>query len=346
MRIMVQDSTNAGVRGVAMDLLDTPGSPLSTAAACDAVNPCLPEFTLGGTNPDFSCTLAGYCNDPLAAGAAPLTPPESGLAGELSGTMIRLVFNKLLNSSFETVTVDSTQLPGSDKIYAVEAGIVEIDDATGAAIGGQVYWDPSGSPTNSSDPILHPYGPALVFKPLSPLSPNATYTVKLTAARITDRDGNPLADQNGNLVSGIFAKPFTTENVQIIAATTLTDVTTAGVALTPDEILQLGFNSFVDPATVTCTASNGTAVTVRAYSEAGSDLATCQSALDPALLNIVAVDNQGAPTNWPAGTYTLSCTGRDALGGASTFTVSGTFDVSGTPVAGDPSSYTQHVICP
>src|SRR4051812_29842737 len=65
LRIMVQDSQPAGIRGVAMDLLNTPGSPLSTAVACSETAPCSPQFVLAGTNPDFRCTAAGVCNDPL-----------------------------------------------------------------------------------------------------------------------------------------------------------------------------------------------------------------------------------------------------------------------------------------
>src|SRR4051812_7685905 len=67
-RIMVQDAHPFGVRGVAMDLLDTAGSPLSGAVRCDANNPCVAQFLLGGVEPDFSCTAAGVCSDPLAAG--------------------------------------------------------------------------------------------------------------------------------------------------------------------------------------------------------------------------------------------------------------------------------------
>src|SRR5262249_21221699 len=127
-RIMVQDSQPFGVRGIAMDLLDVPGSAFSTATACNDVNPCSPQFVLAGKNPDFSCTPAGFCNDPLAAGAAaPLTPPESGAPGELGGTQVRLVFNKLLPSTIKA------------------SDVVQLVDGGGVAVAADVSWDPTGS---------------------------------------------------------------------------------------------------------------------------------------------------------------------------------------------------------
>src|SRR4051812_11570296 len=99
MRIMVQDSQPFGARGAAMDLLDVPGSALSTAVACDASHPCTVDYTMQHIAPELTCTAAGTCSDPLAAGLAPLTPPESHRTGEAGGTQLRLVFNKLLSST-------------------------------------------------------------------------------------------------------------------------------------------------------------------------------------------------------------------------------------------------------
>src|SRR6476659_172089 len=97
MRIMVQDAHPNGVRGVAMDLLDVPGSALSTAVACDVNHPCIADFLMQQVSPDVTCTQAGTCTDPLAPGLAPLTPPETHRSGEAGGTQLRLVFNKLLS---------------------------------------------------------------------------------------------------------------------------------------------------------------------------------------------------------------------------------------------------------
>lgn len=326
MRIMVQDAQPFGARGVAVDLLDTPGSPLSTAIACDANHPCVADFLLQQVSPNVACTTAGTCTDPLAAGDAPLTPPATGRQGEAGGTQLRLVFSKLLPSTIKPTDV------------------LEVDDASGTAVPGTALWDPSGSPTVSSDPILIPYGPALVFKPNAPFNAHAQYTIKVNASLVTDRAGNPMADQNGVVVTGTYTKPFTTEALLLLPQTTASDVTKAGLTVTPDEILQLGFNA---PAasTTTCTATTGGApVPVKAYAEAGADTTRC-AAPDATLLDIVAVDGTGAATDWAAGDYTVSCT-VDAAGGGGSTTVSGTFTVGGAAQPGDPLSRTQHVICP
>src|SRR5439155_873154 len=237
----------------------------------------------------------------LAAGVAPLIPAETGAPGEAAGIQIRLVFSKLL-----------------DMTDANAAAAFDILDAAGAKVAGTATWDPAGSPTNTSDPIRSPFGPALVFKPSAPLAPHASYSVRLDSSKIADRAGNPLADLNGAVVSGFLAKTFMTEDVQILRATTLTDVTAPGVQLKPDQILQIGFNAGVAPASVTCTAtSGGAAVAVRAYNEAGSDAAKCAMALDDTLVDLVATDAGGAPADWPAGDYAITCGGKDDVTGAS-----------------------------
>ena len=324
MRIMVQDSQPFGARGVAMDLLDVPGSALSTAVACDASHPCFVPYTMQHIEPALTCGQAGTCNDPLAAGLAPLTPPETHRQGEAGGTQLRLVFNKLLGDAIKTEVV------------------LEVDDASGAPVTGLAEWDPSGADNISSDVILIPYGPALIFKPDAPFQAGATYTIKLDANKIFDRAGNPLADQNGTLITGTYTKSFTTEGLIMLPQTTRTNVTTAAaVTITPDEILQLGFNAPAAASTA-CTATMGGApVAVKAYAEGGGSCA----ANDATLVNIVAVDGAGAPADWAAGDYTVSCT-IDAAGGGGSTTVSGSFSVAGTAAAGDPQSRTQHPICP
>ena len=324
-RIMVQDSQPFGARGVAMDLLDTPGSPLTTAVACDAAHQCTSTYLLQQVAPDVSCN-AGVCNDPIAAGLAPLVPPATGRQGEAGGTQLRLVFSKLLPSTI------------------APADVLEVDDAAGNRVAGTATWDPSGSPVLSSDLILIPYGPALVFKPTAPLQASMQYTIKVNAQLVTDREGNPMADQNGTVVAGTFTKSFTTESLALLPQTTLTDVTKSAVTIAPDDILQLGFNAPAAASTA-CTASLGaTAVPVKAYAEAGASTAGCAAA-NATFLDIVAVDGTGAPTDWAAGSYTVSCT-VNALGGGGSTTVSGGFTVAGSAQAGDPLSRTQHVVCP
>ena len=325
-RIMVQDAVSQGVRGVAMDLLDTPASPLTTAVACDANHPCVVLFTLQHVSPDVACSDAGVCTDPLAAGLAPLTPPESHATGEAGGTQIRVVFNKLLPAN----------IPVSQ--------ILEVDNAAGAPVDGAVSWDPGGSNTLSSDLILQPYGPALVFKPNAPLQASATYTIKVNASLVTDRNGDPMADQNGNVVSGTYTKPFTTEGLLLLPKTTPKNIAgQTAVTLTPDEIVQLSFNAPAAATTACTVTSAGAPVTVATFPENGD---TCgATASDQTLVNLVAVDGSGAPTDWAAGDYTVACT-IDAAGGGGSITVNGAFSVGGTAVVGDPLSRSQHAVCP
>jgi Big-like domain-containing protein len=323
MRVMVQDAIPLGARGVAMDLLDVPGSALSTAVACDDVNPCTAQYNIQYNVPDVSCR-GGLCTDPLRAGNAPLTPPETHRRGELGGTQVRIVFSKLLADGVENTP-----------------NLIEVDDWTGAAVAGMIYWDPSSSVT-TVDPVVSPFGPAIVFKPNAPLAPHATYTIKL-APSLRDRQGHAVADQSGNVLAGPFTMSFTTEDLAIIALTTTTDVTAAGLSLKPDEILQFGFNAGVDAATVACTVTSGTTtVAVRPYSEAG---AACGSAVDATVVDLVAADGTGAAIDWAAGSYSIGCTGKDNASGAGTFSLAGSFTVAGAATAGDPQSRAKHAIC-
>lgn len=346
-RIMVQDSQPSGLLGYATDLLDTKGSPLSTAVACDDLNPCLPQFTLAGANPDFSCTKAGFCNDPLAPGqAVTITPPETGSGGEVGGDQIRLVFNKLLNNSFEQVVIDPAKLPGSNKTYKFASGVVELDGPDMMPVASYNFWDPGGAPINTSDPVNNPFGPAIVIKPLNVLAPNATYTIKVTSSMITDRKGNPMADQNGNLVSGTYTKTFTTEDITPLAATP--DVTSMGAEIANNDILQVEFNTSIDFTKSTCAVTTGAAmtpVTVEIFPENGADPTAC--AKDTTFLDIYPVTAPGMPaTAWAAGDYAIDCKIVDDQYGKGSFEYMGTFTVDAMP--GDPMMDTmtvdQHVL--
>ncbi|MDB4967351.1 MAG: hypothetical protein JWN44_3040 [Myxococcales bacterium] len=349
-RLMVQDAEPFGIRGLATDVLDTPGSPLSTAVSCDPdLNPCLPQFVLPGGNPDFSCTK-GLCNDPLAPtpGGVAIGIPETPDPGQVGGSQIRFVFNKILNSSFETVTIDPTKLPGTEKTYKLAPGIMELDGPDGKAVApGATYWDPTGSPANTSNPIRTPFGPALVFKPGNYLAPNVTYTVKLTSSMVTDRKGNPMADQNGQVVSGTYTKTFKTENLSAQASISSVDVEGMGATITPDEVIQIGFNSGIDETTVMCdVAKGGTPVTVEAYSDRGAKptMTDCGNNQDDLILDIASVSAPGVPADWAEGDYTIHCTGKDDQYGMGSFDVTGTFTVMGPKVASDPLSVTKHVL--
>jgi hypothetical protein len=325
-RIMVQDSLPNGVRGVAMDLLDDASSPLTTAVSCDDSHPCISDYLLQRIEPDVSCSPAGKCTDPLAAGLAPLTPPERHALGEAGGTQIRLVFNKLLPASVPANMV------------------VEIDDPSGP-VAGTTVWDPSGSPVASSDLIITPYGPALVFKPNAPLLASTAYTIKVNSALVTDRSGDPMADLHGTVVSGTYTKQFTTENLLLLPETTATNVAgSTAVTLTPDEIVQLGFNAPATAAAACTVTMGGAPVAVASSGDPGPSATNCANA-DATLVNVVAVDGTGAAMDWAVGDYAISCS-ISPVGGGAPVTVTGAFTVAGTAQANDPLSRTQHAVCP
>jgi hypothetical protein len=327
-RLMVQDSTpNEGV-GFAIDLLDTPGSPLTTSTMCDETHPCLPQFTLGGNNPDFTCNAqTGMCNDPINANQlVQITPPVVGVAGEDGGDQIRFVFSKLLNNQIETVTINPAKLPGSNEKYALAKGLVELDGPDGMPVpSADAYWDPAGSPINTSDPILNMFGPAVVFKPGNYLAPNATYTVKiLQPSMFVDRTGQPLADQNGVMISSSFSTTFKTVNMAMMAATP--DVTTAGAMIAPDDVIQFQFNTgaldFIPPAmnqplviSATATATSGQqSVPVLVWADRGGDPKMCAASQNDLVLNVFPVDQNTDPTTskplaaWPTDPKTMMAT--------------------------------------
>jgi hypothetical protein len=251
--------------------------------------------------------------------------------------------------------------PGSDKTYMIDDGIIELDDPMGMPVPGQASWDPTGSPTLTADPDYDPFGPALVLKPFF-LGPNVTYTTKITAAKITDRKGNPLADQNGNPVSGVFTKTFKTEDLAFMAPISSIDPTGMDVPeIAPNDVITLGFNSGVDETSAVCTVDmGGTAVPVTVYSERGAKAASCSKPAngmvgapgDDLLINIfpgtTADPATALPvmTGWAEGTYNIDCTFKDDSYGMGTpVEVKGSFTVKGpaTDPMEDSQDVTNHV---
>lgn len=373
-RLMVQDSTPSEGVGFAIDLLDTPGSPLSTAFACSDTQPCLQQFTMGGNNVNFTCnTQTNTCNDPIGANQlVTITPPLAGIAGEDGGDQIRFVFNKVLSNAIENITINPAKLPGSNETYALVKGLVELDGPDGAAVQlAHSYWDPAGSPINTSDVISNPFGSAIVMKPALYLAPNATYTVKiLQPSMLTDRTGQPLADQNGMPISGTYSKTFTTVDLAMQVATP--DVTNAGATIKPDEVLQFQFNSgvldFTTPkagppsmisASAVVTGPSGN-IPVVVWADRGSDPAMCNNNQNDLVLNVYPLDPAGSTdpatamplAAWPAGDYTikLKVISDDQYGKGSFDSTAGggsawSFTVSGSAGgAKDGQSVLQHVL--
>jgi hypothetical protein len=347
-RVLVQDAPanvvqmkgeGNSTRGAAVDLLDH-NAPVS----CDDSNPCQVLMAFGGGLGDFTCRK-GVCNDPLQApatgvplnpdieavpamppmppmpqmGCTPATPatPATDATPAVAGVSIRIVVDKLLDPS--KITSDGTSLlPGVAEI---------IDDSTGTSLPLDqlnAIWDPAGSPLFTSDPVLAPFGPAIQLSPLG-LAHSSMYTVVIHPGLIQDRDGNPVADQNGNLLAKDLTLTFTTEdvssNITVGSFKTVSPYQLPG-DFTPvngmlptiysTDVLQLAFwsNMDIDSFNFRLTGPDGNLVTTaEKYYESPPDPATntCPEATSTTmqvdLYNTSGTPGDGKP--WPVGTYKL-----------------------------------------
>lgn len=344
-RLMIQDELPAGDLGNATDLLDT--GPLAT---CSDNLPCVSQPTIDGNlYPD--CTM-GVCPDPLHFDASTKIAIGALEGGELyGGNQIRFVFNKLLDPAIQTLSMDAMGRP----VYGLVDGLVELDlKSTGARVDTYNYWDSSGALV-TSDVINQPYGPAIVMKPRAQLSPNTTYTIKLTSSMIKDHNGiGPAADARGNPLPSPFTIDFTTEDLRVLGSTPNVVTLSMGMPrnIRPDDVIQFHFNagvkeppsmarvlnSLTASVVLVNNASPMTPVRIEVWSDRGGggtsapNPARCVQNLDDTLLDVVAVSAAGMPADLTIGaTYTLTFNMiRDnRLGTGTPFTKSYMFTVMG-----------------
>lgn len=315
-KVLVQDNNFVGgppaQRAGIVDLLDK-----SPPVTCSDVDPCINQFLIAQTTPPLACSnpQGGVCVDPLAV------PPE-GVPLNAGGTNIRLVFNKLLDNSIETVAVDANGAPLPGHPYMLVAGIVELLGPDGKPVAGSTaYWDASGSPDFTSDVIWIPFGPAIVINPGS-LDPSTKYTIRLHPAMLRDRKGNAVADAGGAPLADPTDFTFTTEGITPNPDASYPDFTTTPTKIAPNEVLQFAFWETLDETSVTVTATGPAgfvASQIEAYADRGSDGAKCATNENDAQLDFVYTTGTGAarmPADWPAGDYTLSFTVKDTSGAA------------------------------
>ncbi len=337
-KALVQDAAFVGgfpfQRGAVADLLDRAPPP-----SCSDINPCINQYLVAQETPPLDCSDAqgGVCVDPLAV-------PAAGVPLNAGASVIRLVFNKLLDSSIETVTVDGNGAPTGANPYTLQAGIVELLGPGGAPVPGTTaLWDNSGSPDFTSDVILIPFGPAIVINPGS-LDPSTSYTIRLHPALLKDRQGLGAADANGVALADPTDLVFTTEPITPNPDLSFPDFSTAPTTIAPNEVLQLAFWALLDETTVTVTATGPAgfdATLVEAYADRGSSpvAADCAGSENDAQLDFVYTAGAGAarmPADWPAGDYTLAFTVKDGSGRATYSSPSLQFTVAGPD--GDPMS--------
>jgi hypothetical protein len=343
-KALIQDSTYVGgppaQRGAATDLLDTAPPP-----TCSDVNVCINQFLLAQTVPDLTCSnpSGGVCVDPLAL-------PSTGVPLNDGATVIRLVFNKLLDDSIETVDVDDNGAPKPGHPFALKPGIVELLDSTGTPVAGTTaYWDVSGSPEFTSDVILVPFGPAIVIVPGS-LDPSSSYTIRIHPGLLKDRQGNAAADASGATLVDPTDLKFTTEALTPNPGLSFPDFS-AAAEIAPNDVLQFAFFANIDETTVTVTATGPAgfdSAAIEAYADRGADATDCAGGENDAQLDFVYTTGTGAaraPADWPAGDYTFAFTVKDASGKSTYSSPTMMFTVTppdGVP-ADDANAFANHV---
>jgi hypothetical protein len=360
-------------RGSSLDVLDNNNTRNCTIEqpAPMQLDTCINEFLVDQLAPDVHCLASGVCTDPLKIPSTgvpvPLPLALLGAAPDMrdpgGGIQIRLVFDKVLDNSIETVTMDPTKAPGKTDTYTIMPGLIELDDGAGMPVKSVFYYDNGGSPQYSADLELVPLGPAIVIKPTASLDAATKYTVKiLNPGAIKDRQGNAAVALGGGALPASLS--FTTEDLTPANAGAFPsdakggngfdfpDFTAKDVSITPNEVIQISFfEAFAgDSATVTV-KSGCTGAKPIAYSERGNDATMCTKA-DPGgypVLDVVNSDTgvvtTGVPVDWPAGTCTLTITVPD-INGKSTFTADYTFTVAGSDATDpmmDPNIASQHV---
>lgn len=181
-------------RGTNPDLLNDPAP-----RACSFVNPCPPPVRCGtlyffggssGISQDIDVLdppSGDICHDPESISEVP--PSIDAL--------LRVSFQKPLDATF------------ADERGNVDPGILAVRTRGGTPVSGSLLYDPSGSPSVTSDPNLLPYGPALVFFPDQPFAPATEYEIQLDAARIRARSG-------GQPLAGASSFTFTTEDLAVL----------------------------------------------------------------------------------------------------------------------------------
>ena len=360
-RIMAQDEI-PGLSGFLTDLMDVHDK-ANPAPACDVVHVCpaqingVPSTLVSGSasmaciipmGMTASCTLCGTCTDPLTAEPVAVgTPP--GQPGTNAGIQFRLVFSKILNPAIETVTIDQNT---NVYTYALQAGTIELDDQSGKAVDSLLYYDDSGSPDVSSDPLGNfgtPFGPALVIKPKLSLAPNSKYTIVLHPNVIADRSGqHPYTNTAPSMaLPDPFSFDFMTQDLALAVNASQPVDTNGNVTIAPNDIIQVTASANLLPALddtvikgalVPMTPAKGQpkAYDVEAWFDRGANAMMCSP--NPRLLDLMPVSALGMPTDLVGckpgamGADLSACTYTLTIKGIEDATKSATHDFTATVI--------------
>jgi hypothetical protein len=289
-RVLVQDALSYTVT----DLLE-----VAPPASCDDEHPC----PLGAAGLAPTCA-GGLCQSPTAAA----NPVAVGDPGTLQ---IRVVLSGLLDPAVEDVGATDAGAPTlslhDPAIVAVFPGAPSTITMSTPPLGAlDAYYDPSGSPTDSADPLVEPLGPALVVDLDGRLEVGTAYTIRVDAAAIVDKQGRAATrDANGPIPAAGYT--FTTVPLAVVAP--------AAAVVVPTDVVQLSLTAPVDEASLAAVAvRTGTdgpkKVATRTWLERGMDPTQCTP--DPRTVDIAAVDEKGARMAWPTGDYVVTLAGKDA----------------------------------
>ena len=252
------------------------------------------------------------CNDALKVPATGVPVPASlTLLGATpdsrdpgGGVQIRLVFDKVLDDSIETISPSGSTTPGLTNQYSLVPGLVELDDDAGKPVRQHHVLRQRRLAQYSADVELVPLGPAIVIKPTAPLAAATTYTIKLASAERAQGSRGPPPPSRSAAARCRRRSSFTTEALtpasggafpsdsrrrQRLRLSRLQRRRRRSIA--PNEVLQVGFfEAFAgDSATVTV-KSGCTGAKPIAYSERGADASMCTKA-DPGGYPVLDVVN-------------------------------------------------------
>lgn len=301
-RIIFLDAANSAVT----DLLDR-----TPARACSAFDPCPADPTIACVIPDGA--EEGQCSRPLVE-----TPISVGEAD--APVRIRVVTDQLLdpaiNARLEADVVTSTRAP---------SGMVALVGPDGLEVPSRKYYDPTGSPDQTSDLVSAPFGPAVVIVPAAPLEASATYVLLLEPSSWVNRRGEALAmDVDGPVRTRYEAKTEGLYTKHGVSPDFVTPPMGEGATeVAADDYFQLSANDALDVRTssVVVERVGGGRVTVAAFTD-------CDKGAR--VLDLVPTSSSGAPSPWAPGEYTISVTGVRSASGRGELA----YDAKATPLEG------------
>jgi hypothetical protein len=309
--VLIQDLTFAGGRRMATDLLeaDTPAG-----EKCTTRDPCPAGEAYQSLHCHFPDPAVddGICPRPLR----PQETPAPITSKRLAGTQIRIVLSKVLANNTDSTRYDTeAKAIVYDLKPEIKSSIGLFDENGKEVVVDDKYYDPAGSPNDTSDLFFTPYGPALVIKLKTALTPLKKYSIRFDRTLLKDKKGQAVDanDRLGHPVKGEY--PFTVEDFYIIdpdngggnVGFNQLKREPGGQKIKPEQAVVLFSNCPFDPFSIKATVrdANGKEVKVEAGAEVGFRPVYCDDFRSSERINIVHVDDKGHEAKWDVGIYTV-----------------------------------------